>query len=370
MKKVLEVNIDDRDSGGVYALIKNVISHNSSNIKIDIAAIEHFKNEDNIHYFESLNCSVFYVGYEGNKFRKQFIVYKNLSQLIKNGKYEYVHIHADTSNKLLVSALAAKNVKTPNIILHSHSSGIDGDHRRIKLVIHKLCRRLLKRIGTKFVACSDYAANWMFPNLKNYILIKNGIDLKRFRFDASIRNEVRLNLNVKERVLIGHVGRFLYQKNHEYLISICEELTKRNIDFCFLLVGEGERLEYIKRLVHEKNLEERVVFYGISNRVNELMMAMDIFLLPSHFEGLPIVGVEAQASGLPVLFSDHITKEANLSGDVTYLGIDSKDVNAWADRICELTRIDKDRKKANDKLVFEKYDIRDTVDSFIDLYKG
>ena len=369
MTKVLEVNVDDKDSGGVYALVRNVIINNKSDVKIDIAAIEKFEKQSNIDALKEHNCDVFYVGFQGSKFRKQIEVYNNIKKLVSNNNYEYVHIHADTANKLLVSGLAAKSGKVPNIILHSHSAGIDGNHRKVKKFIHLLCRPFLKYVGTQFVSCSDYAAKWMFPNVKKVTIINNGVDLERFRFNEEVRIKVRSELGCKDELLLGHVGRFLYQKNHEYLVLIMEEIFRRGLNAKLLLVGEGELQQEIKALVKKKGLENQVVFYGLSNKVNDLMQAMDIFLLPSRFEGLPIVGVEAQASGLPVIFSDKITGEAKLTDNVEYLSIEKTSVNEWINSIENFKASNTDRSSAFFQLKEKKFDIKDTVDSFLGLYK-
>ena len=126
---------------------------------------------------------------------------------------------------------------------------------------------------------------------------------------------------MKDEILLGHVGRFCYQKNHEYLVAVFEEVRKQGINAKLLFVGDGEEKEKIYAIVKEKKLESDVIFYGTSTRVNELFQAMDIFLLPSHFEGLPIAGVEAQAAGLPVIFSDKITRQAKIITPVKYLSI-------------------------------------------------
>ena len=132
-KKILEVNVDDLNMGGVYGLVKNVIINNENrNIQIDIASIEHFANRANIDMINSIGTHVFYVGYEGNKLLKQIKCFLNLRKLIKKGNYEYIHIHADVANKLFTSGLAAKSVGVKKVILHSHAAGVDGEHRKLK----------------------------------------------------------------------------------------------------------------------------------------------------------------------------------------------------------------------------------------------
>lgn len=138
----------------------------------------------------------------------------SFEKLIREQNYTCVHIHADVANKLMVSGMAARTAGVTKIILHSHAAGVDGNHRWLKAWIHRRCRRLLKWIGTDYVACSDIAAEWMFPNIaaKEITLIQNGIDLQKFRFSQTVREMVRKQLQISDELLIGHVGRFCYQK--------------------------------------------------------------------------------------------------------------------------------------------------------------
>jgi len=369
--KVLEVNVDDLNMGGVFSLVKNVILNRDPDIQIDIAAIERFANVEHKRMFQKLGTEVYDIGYDGNKWKKQLVCYWRLKKLLKTEDYDAVHIHGDVANKLLVSGLAAKHGKVKKIILHSHASGVDGNHRAMKILIHKLCRNLLKNVGSEYVACSDLAAEWMFPHIKKeqIVIVNNGVDLDRFRFCEEIREIQRKKLGAENQLLIGHVGRFCYQKNHDYLLAVISEVKKRGIKAKFLLVGEGPEEERIKRKVKEEDLGEYVIFYGVSDQIQELFQAMDIFVLPSHFEGLPIVGVEAQAAGLPVIFSDKITREARLTENVAYLGIEQENLTEWADRIQEFAAADIRREKTYYELKKRKFRVRDTAESFFALYR-
>lgn len=369
MTKVLEINVDDLNFGGVFSLVKNVIENKKDDIEIDIGAIEKFENEDNVVFLKKYGSDVYYIGYNGNKILKQFICYMRLKKLLKQQSYDIVHIHADVANKLFVPGLSAKRAGIKQIILHSHSAGVDGHHRILKVVFHKVCRRFLKAIGTEYVACSGLAARWMFPDMdeSEVTFIHNGVDLNKFRYNIEVRNKIRAELKVNDEMLLGHVGRFCYQKNHEYLINIFEEVRKRGMNAKLLLVGNGEEKEKIYGIVKEKGLENDVVFYGTSTKVHELFQAMDIFLLPSHFEGLPIVGVEAQAAGLPVIFSDKITQQAKIITPVKYLSIGGECAEDWAAQICRYR--DYKREDTYRQLAEQGFSIHDTVDSFLLLYK-
>lgn len=368
--KVLEINVDDIGMGGVYSLVKNLIINKEKGIKIDIATIEPFENPDNIKYLKSFGCSVYYIGYRRNKILKQFYCFRNLHCLLKENQYECVHIHADVANKLLVSGIACYFGGVKKIILHSHASGVDGKNRWMKQIFHRLCRKVLKYIATDFLSCSDLASQWMFPNVEigKIKKINNGIKLDQFRFNDEKRQEIRKELDIEEHFVVGHVGRFAYQKNHEYLIDIFAKVKRFVPSAILLLVGEGELRGGIECKVKLLGLENDVVFYGVSHNVSDLFQAMDVFVLPSHFEGLPIVGVEAQAAGLPVLFSTTITREAKLIDEVHYLPIDEKSKDIWTKFIVDLRQYK--RYDTYKKLKQRGFDISQTIDCLMSLYKN
>ena len=363
MKRVLEVNIDDLNSGGVFSLIKNVIE-NKKKCKIDIASIEGFKNQSNLNYFRKYGSEVYYVGITNNKFLKQFYVYKNLKVLIKRNGYENVHIHGDTANKLFVSGLAAKSVGTKNIVLHSHASNVDGKHRKFKKICHVVCKPFLKMLGAKFVACSDLAARWMFGKA-SYVMLNNGVRLDKFRYNEQQRIISRQEIGVDNDILIGNIGRFAYQKNHEFILKIADAMDKLSIRYKIILIGSGELEEKIKNKAEQLGLNN-IIFYGSSNTVEKLFQAMDVFILPSYFEGLPIVGVEAQASGLPVIFSNKITKEVKIIQACSYLSIEDNSIPLWIEKIIEYSRLE--RTDTYDVLKENGFDILDTINEMYNLY--
>lgn len=368
MTKVLEINVDDIGNGGVYSLVKNVIENKPKSLQIDIACQEPFEKQENLDYLKKWGTTVHYVGHAGNKIVKQYHIYKNLKNLMQNQKYDFVHIHSDVSNKLWVAGKAAKAAGIKNIVLHSHAAGVDGSHRQFKECIHKFFRKKLKNIGTKFVACSGLARQWMFPNIYpgRVLLINNGVDLGKFKYDEVVRLAIRKEMGFQNACVIGHVGRFAFQKNHPYLIEIFERVKKDIPNAKLLLIGEGDSKSEIETLVAQKNLKKDVIFYGSSQRVNQLFQAMDIFLLPSHFEGLPIVGVEAQASGLPVIFSDQVTREAKLTENVSFLPINNKSLGLWVNDVKKFVRIE--RQDTSDEIRKKQFSIEDTVHQFLNLY--
>lgn len=369
MKKILEVNVDDMGFGGVYSLVRNVILAKPEDTTLDIACIEPFEQQKNIDELAAHGCTVHYVGYAGNKVKKQFVILRNLKQLLKEEGYAAVHIHGDVAYKLLVYSLAARLAGVRTILLHSHASGTDGNHRELKKKLHMASRRFLRWSGTGFVSCSDLAADWMFPNVskKKITIIHNGVDLDKFRFNPEERAAVRRKWGLEEAFVLGHVGRFEYQKNHEYLIDIFRAVHEQIPNAKLFLVGEGSLREDIQKKVDDLGLSNDVIFAGLSREVEKLLSGFDVFVLPSHFEGLPIVGVEAQAAGLPVLFADTITEEAKLTESAVFLPIGEGDVPQWLAHIADLREAT--REDPYDRLKEQHFSLEDTIQEFLDLYE-
>ena len=371
MMKILEVNVDDVGMGGVYALVTSVIRNKPEGVKLDIACIARFENPDNVEALRRMGTDVYYVGTTGPRLSRPYAYYKNTLRLLLEGKYDCVHIHGDVAYLLLIFAKAARRAGVGKIILHSHAAGIDGGSRKLKALLHRLCRGALRRSATDFAACSDRAAEWMYPNLSldRVCMIKNGVELDRFSFDPDTRQKLRDELKLGDAFVVGHVGRFAYQKNHGYLLDAFAAIRRRIENARLLLVGEGVLFDAMRQKVSRLGLVNDVIFYGASYDVGGLMQAMDLFVLPSHFEGLPVVGVEAQAAGLPVLFSDRITRQACLTDNVRFLPIDRDSVEKWADGASAFRDAPAiDRAAACARVREAGFTIQDTVHAFLNLY--
>lgn len=369
--KVLEVNVDDVGLGGVYALVNNVIRNKPDGLKLDIACIARFENPNNIEALKRLGTDVYYVGTAGPRWTRPYAYYKNTLKLLRNGGYDCVHIHGDVAYLLLIFARAARRAGVRRIILHSHAAGVDGGSRRLKAALHGLCRGALRNSATDFVACSDKAAEWMYPGLdvSRVKMVANGVELSRFAFDPAARERVRGELRLEDAFVVGHVGRFAYQKNHDFLLEAFAAMRRRVPNARLLLVGEGVLFDQIRQKAERLGLADAVIFYGASNDVGALMQGMDLFALPSHFEGLPVVGVEAQAAGLPVLFSDRVTRQAGLTAHVRFLPIDAPAVEAWGAAARDVAGKPAWNRAGDCEQVRKAgFTIQDTVRAFLTLY--
>lgn len=223
-------------------------------------------------------------------------------------------------------AFAAKIGGAKKIIYHSHNSSYYPGQKLVKL--SEVFKWFMPFVITDYLACSDAAARFMFPkkivDAENYTVIKNGVDYDKHSFKPEVRTELRKKYGLENNFVLGHVGRFNVQKNHEFLIDIFYEVYKHDNSARLFLVGIGETENQIKEKVKRLGIEEVVIFHGLSNEVNRLWNMLDVFVMPSLYEGLPVAGVEAQANGLPLIVSNTITQELKITDAVEYIGLDEK----------------------------------------------
>ena len=231
-------------------------------------------------------------------------------------------------------AKLAAEAKVPVRVVHSHCGGF----KNLKYhVIKMLSIPWLLKYPTDYLACSDLAAEWKFPKSviqdHRYTVLHNAVDTDRFRLDPALRKKTKESLGIPEDTsVLGHVGRFSLQKNHAFLIDIFAVVHRKNPEAILLLAGAGELEPEIRDKVKTLDLENAVKFLGLRKDIPALMNAMDVFVLPSFFEGLPVVGVEAQATGLPVITSTAVARELPLKDLAQYIPLESSP-DTWADAI-------------------------------------
>ena len=262
--------------------------------------------------------------------------YKELDNYLKRHKGEYsaIHLHEVLVGPIILPLAKKHGIKTR--IIHSHNS--KPSENPLKAIRNNLLCLPLKSLSNVWLACSDKAGEFLYgkKNLPNVRIVNNGIDINKYQYNEAIRKVMRKEFNIdNDTLVIGHVGRFSDQKNHKHLISTIESLRTNMSNFEVLLIGNGPLEEDIKLLVKNKGLDPFVKFLGVRTDINHLLQAIDIFVLPSLFEGLPIAGIEAQAAGLPCIFSDEITKEADVTGLVTFLSL-NEPYDKWASMIQEV----------------------------------
>lgn len=258
----------------------------------------------------------------------------------------------------------------PMRVMHSHNSGFEQKIGLAKRLIIAMNRILLKWGATDYFACSKLAGEWMFGKDSHFTVIPNAIDCAKYRFNENVRNQVRQSLGIEDQFVIGHVGRFTYQKNHSFLLDIFHEIHKQNSHSVLLLVGDAvEDMSFYraaKEKVKQYHLEDCVQFLGMRNDVPQLMQAMDCFVLPSKFEGLPVVGIEAQAAGLPCFFADTITREVGITELVYFFPIQNNE-KQWAEIIVGTCKNGK-RKNMEKEISNAGYDIQSEIRKIENFY--
>lgn len=317
--------------GGVEAVVMNYYRHlDHSKIQFDFICDD---DSTNIPYdeIEKLGGKVILIP----PYQKVFKYQKELRRVLRDGKYKIVHSHINTLS--VFPLYAAKKVGVPVRIAHSHSTTNKKEWK--KNLLKQVLRPFSKKYATNYMCCSELAGRWLFGD-KAYdegkvYLLNNAIDLDKFKYDKKIRDKKRKELGIKEdTIVIGHIGRFVAQKNHTFLIDIFNQFHKKEKNSILLLAGQGPLQEEIKNKVRELGLDDSVRFLGQRNDANELYQAFDVFLLPSLYEGLPVVGVEAQASGLLCFFSDDMTKETKVLDSTVFMSLSNAD-DEWATSILD-----------------------------------
>lgn len=255
-------------------------------------------------------------------------------------EYQIVHVHQDCLSSVILKSAKAHGV--PVRIAHSHNANQD---RNLKYPIKLWYRRRIPQYATGLFACGRDAGDWMFGGA-HYQIINNAVDAAAYSYDTEKREDVRRQLGITDKMVLGHVGRFDQQKNHPFLLDIFSALLKKETNAVLLLVGDGGGRAGIQAKARELGISDHVQFLGVRSDVADLMQAMDVFVLPSLYEGLPVTMVEAQSAGLPCLISDRIPPECILTdGLVERLTLSAKP-KVWADAILEKRSVPRTDRRA------------------------
>lgn len=250
---------------------------------------------------------------------------KELEALYTRNHYQIVHSHMNTLSVLPL--YAAKKAGVPNRIANSHSTAGPGEH--LRNVIKYTLRPFAGIYPTQMCACTEHAGRWLFGKHADVHVFRSAIELDRFSFDKTARKELRQELGLKGRLVVGFVGRYCSQKNPFLLIDIFQGVVKRHPQSVLLAIGEGELLPKVKQKVHKLGLADHVKLLDPRLDVNRYYQAMDVLVLPSRYEGLGLVGIEAQAAGLPCVFSDGVPEETKILESTAFVKLDAP-VDHWA----------------------------------------
>ncbi len=278
-----------------------------------------------------------------------------------HSEWQAIHVHNFKVAGIIfpIAKLLGRNKR----IVHMHTS--NPTYSASRRLGYETTKLLANVSTTHPVACSQEAGECYFGS-RDFDVIKNAVDTKLFVFDPKVREQKRAELSLDNKFVIGHVGNMSPVKNHTFIVEVFEEVAKQDPSAHLLLIGAGSMFEQTKQLVKDKGLSERVTLTGSRSDVSQLMMAMDAFIFPSHFEGLPVTIVEAQATGLRILMSDVITPEVIVSDQVTTFAL-SQGASEWAGKILSYKE-EYPREQSYKNIVKSGYDIDDNVRRLEQLY--
>ena len=349
--------IDVMDSGGIEAVVMNYYRHiDRKRVQFDFITsdISKIPQKEEI---ESLGGKIYLVP----RFTQLLKFNKSLKKILKENNYDIVHCHMGTL--ALFPLRIAKKCGIKTRICHAHSTTNKKEWKRN--LLKNILKPFSKIYATDYFACGERAGRWLFGDKffdkDNVVIMNNAIEIDRFKYSDSIRKSVRKELEIEHNYVVGHIGRFVTQKNHNFLLEVFADVVKSRPDAVLLLIGEGPLEKEMKEKAFSLGIAEKVKFLGVRKDCDKLYQAMDVFALPSLYEGLPVVGVEAQCSGVKCVFSSETTKEILLNESSVMLDLNHTD---WVE---EILRESKSSRVINDF----KYDIvsnaNDITNYYIDL---
>lgn len=295
--------------------------------------------------------------------------FKAIYDVVKQNHYTHILKLCDTPIGLY-DLLAAKMGGAKVLCVRSCNAG--SSNSKLGTLVNDFLRPFLNIMTDVKIAPSRLAAEFTFGKAEveagKVKFIHNGVDLNVYKFDKDNREKIRKEFGIaEEQLVIGHIGRFNQQKNHKFLIEVFAEVLKQKPDALLMLVGDGEKKNEIKEQIRALGIEESVIFTGIRSDVPALLSAMDVFVFPSFYEGMPNTVIEAQATGLPCVIADTITKEAEVTECVNFMSL-SDSAESWADKALTLFEKDKENRFCyGDKMKNAGYDIGSCVKIFIGL---
>ena len=367
-RRILQFTIAATKGGRTQYILNNWKNINKKEFQFDFVTFSSYL--DFAEELKKQGCKIFYLSCYPEQNKELF--HEEFGKILENG-YDTIHIHTSYWVGTMVEEKAREyNIK--QIIIHSHSTGLSKVSTKKEYISglkkHYEIRDCLNEdIATDFLACSDKAADWIFGNSipKNRIkILHNAIDAKRFTFSEGRRKEIRNRLDIAGNFVLGHIGRMVYAKNHEFLVDLLSYVYPKIPEVVLVLVGDGELREKIEQQVKETDLQNKVLFLGKRDDVEDILQAIDVFLLPSRFEGLPISAIEAQATGLPCILSDLVTEEVKITALVNH---EPLIISRWVERIMSIyAQGTVERKSMHAEVERAGFDMKDYVQELEQIY--
>lgn len=349
--RVLVINTVPTGKNGMTNVIFNLYgAMDRRDITVDYVAV----NEPDPEYVRQINAGGGQVFILRRTFPNVVGYYVGLRRLIRRGKYDIVHAHGNSAT-LALEMRAARSAGCPVRIAHSHNTTC-----RYRL-LHKMLTPAFGRDCTHRLACGTDAGKWLYGKA-DFTVLHNGVDTERFAFDPRTRARIREQFGIRDGdVVIGHVGAFVAAKNQSFLADVFDALAENEESYRLMFVGDGPLRHAVERKMAELHPEDKVIFVGNTDWVEEYLSACDLIVMPSLFEGLPLTLIEEQANGLSCIVSDNITREADKTGKLVFLPL-SCGAAKWAETVRQVSakqhRTEEDARIAAETVARCGYDIR------------
>lgn len=369
MVKVLQVH-GGMERGGTESVIMNWYRNIDKNeVQFDFTTMQEHRcaYDDEI---ESMGGKIIYVPPRAkvgnlNHFKA---IYKCIKE---NGPYDVVHSHMNYHGGLV--ALAAKLAGVKTIVCHAHNTEDVTEQTLKRKTETAVLRNLMHRCSTNLLACGKEAGKFVFGENAKFKVINNAVDIEKFKpKDEEMNNEIKAlkdKYDLNNKLILGHIGRFNIQKNHKFIVEILKDLKKKNDDFKFLFIGDGELKEEILNSIKNEGLENNILYLGLQSNINIWLNIMDLLIFPSLFEGLPVVLVEAQSTGLPCIISNKISQDVDLGLKlVKFLSIDGS-AEKWVNEIINNTMTrETNKEKIKEQLKVKGYYLNDNIKMLMNIY--
>lgn len=360
MYKILFISVSLAQDG-TQMFMMNVLRHiDRSKFQIDFCIYSDEKTP-NWKEAESYGCKIYVLPSRRDNFLKSIVA---CFSFFKKHAHDYQAVHWNGGNlSSSISLVFSWLFRVPIRIVHAHSSSATGLHNR---VLHKINRIFMPVVCNRYFACSSEASNFFFPHVRS-VIINNGIDVRMFDYNPNTRKEVRKELGIKEDMrIIGHVGRFDENKNQSFILDVFYEYRKNVPNSYLILIGKGDMLETVRSKARELGVDSCVKFLGVRTDVHRIMQALDCFIMPSKYEGLPFVLVEAQCSGLYCVVSDTINHDVKITKNIEFLSLNSSK-EVWSNSI-EMALKNYSRASQSYVLKEKGFSIKETVNYLESVY--
>lgn len=359
MKKVLIVITTGFEiTGGLSTVMLNYYSNiDQKNLSIDFASTNNLDDLKLIELLSQNNSNYYNLG---NRKKGIFKYIYNLVKLIMMNRYDVIHVNGNSAT-MAIELFVAKLLKIKTRIAHGHTTQSDYP------VLHYFLNPIFKYSYNVAIATSKKAGDWLYKD--NFIILNNAIDLERYSYVESIRDNKRKQMNLENAFVVGNVGKLNKGKNHAYLIDVFVEIKKIKSNAVLVIAGGGPLQSELEKICEDKGISNCVYFLGMVDDTFEILQVFDVFVFPSIFEGLGMAMIEAQATGLKCFSSDTVPIESNVTGTVEYLSLNDKP-EQWAKFILEKHNYNRKEmaQKTYKRISDNGYNIKIEVEKLLDIY--